>query len=74
MKIIYKEDANVVEFSALLYGDAFSYNDYSGLFLKTDCEAAFDFKSESFVTFGGDEKVIKRKINIAIDDGLPYQE
>lgn len=74
MKIIYKEDSNVVEFSALLYGDAFSYNDYAGLFLKTDSEEAFDFKSESFVAFDSDEKVVRRKINVIIEDALPYHE
>ena len=74
MDINCKKDSNVIEFSDLAFGDVFSYSDYSGLYLVTDSGEAFDFGTESFVDFDDDEKVIKRKISITIDDGLPYQE
>ncbi len=74
MKINFKENTNVVEFSDIKVGEVFSYDDYSGLYLKIDGTEAFDFELEESVGFEFDEKVIKRKISITIEDALPYQE
>lgn len=74
MKINFKGNMNVVEFSDIRIGEVFSYDDYSGLFLKIDDEEAFDFEIEASVGFRINEKVIRRKISITIEDALPFQE
>ena len=74
MKINFKKNTNVVEFSDIRIGEVFSYDDYSGLFLKIDDAEAFDFEMEASVGFRFDEKVIRRKISITIEDALPYQD
>lgn len=74
MKVNFKAPTNIKEFGSLEDGAIFSYDDYSGLFLKTDYNEAFDFKTEGFVEFDSCEKVIRREISVTIEDGLPFQD
>lgn len=74
MKVNFKAQTNIVDFRDLMCGTVFSYDDHSGLFLKTDDDEAFDFQIETFVDFGPLEKVVKRKISVAIEDDLPFQD
>ena len=74
MDINFKKQTNIREFHELLLGTVFSYDDYSGLYLKVDVDEAFNFETEGFVEFDLSEKVIKRKISVTIEDDLPFQD
>lgn len=66
----YKKE-NVVTFADLEIGDVFSFDDYSGLYLVTGHGKALDLNLERVEAFDNDEKVVRRKVKIVIDDALP---
>lgn len=62
---------NVLDFADLRVGDVFSFDDYSGLYIVTGPNEAFDLNLERVEAFDNDERVVRRKIKIVIDDTLP---
>ena len=62
---------NVITFADLKVGEVFSFDDCSGLYVVTSRREALDLNLERIEDFDADEKVIRRKIKIVIDDTLP---
>lgn len=62
---------NVLTFADLSVGDVFSFDDCSGLYIVTGSHEAFDLSYERMESFDNEEKVIRRKIKIVVNDALP---
>lgn len=72
MKIVVEpRGVNVITFGDLSIGDAFSLDDYSGLFLKSGPNEAVDLSAESLENFKDNEEVIRREIKIVTIDPYP---
>ena len=74
MKITKKETGRSALFKDLAIGQIFSYDDYSGLYIKISEKEMYDFVDETVYTEDAYAKVVKRTIEVVIVDEQPYEE